>query len=252
MKRSSIVMIIILAAAMLLSACASQSQKLVIGTSADYPPYESIDEAGNFVGFDMDLIREVGKRIDMEIEIKDMPFDSLIAAVQEGKIDGVIAAMQTSPERLEKVDFSTGYHTQKDAFLVAGDSTLVLNTPQDAAGYSIGVQTGTLQEKWAVDNLIPLGTTEEQIFRYERVEQGALDVKNGRIEMLFINADPAAALAEQEGLKVALVSGETVTGAQAIAVQKGNTELLDKINQALADLEKEGFIQQLQDKWGIP
>lgn len=84
------------------------------------------------------------------------------------------------------------------------------------------------------------------------MEQGALDVKNGRIEMLFINADPAAALAEQEGLKVALVSGETVTGAQAIAVQKGNTELLDKINQALADLEKEGFIQQLQDKWGIP
>jgi polar amino acid transport system substrate-binding protein len=253
MKRMSIFFVVALLLALLLGACqGGGADKLVVGTSADYPPYESVDEQGNFVGFDMDLIREIGKRLNMEVEIKDMPFDSLIAAVQEGKIDAVIAAMQISPERLEQVDFSNGYHTQVDAFLVKGDSSLVLNTPQDAAGLKIGVQTGTLQEQWAVDNLIPLGTTEDQIFRYERVDQGALDVKNGRIDILFINADPAAELAEKEGLKLALVTGETVKGAQAIAIKKGNTALLNDINRILDDLVAEGFIEQLQEKWNIP
>jgi len=253
MKRISLVLIIVLALSLVLSACAGQSNKLVVGTSADYPPYESKDTKTNeFVGFDMDLIREVGKRIGMQVEIKDMPFDSLIAAVQEGKIDAVIAAMQKSAARQEKVDFSDGYHTQVDAFLVKGDSPITMTKPQDAAGHTIGVQTGTLQEQWAVDNLIPLGTKEDQIFRYERVDQGALDVANGRIDMLFINADPAAELAKNQGLKVALVTGDTVAAPQAIAVKKGNTELLNKINTALAAMVQDGFIKQLQQKWNIP
>lgn len=252
MKKISLLLVVLLCLSLALAACAAQPDKLVVGTSADYPPYESVDEQGNYVGFDMDLIREIGNRIGMEVEIKDMPFDSLVAAVQEGKVDAVIAAMQKSPEREEKVDFSEGYHTQVDAFLVKGDSTIVMTNPQDAAGLKIGVQTGTLQEQWAVDNLVPLGTSEDQIFRYERVDQGALDVKNGRIDVLFINADPAAELAQKEGLKLALVTGETVAAPQAIAIQKGNTELLNKINQALADLEQEGFITQLREKWNIP
>ena len=255
MKRVNLVVIVVLALALLLSACGgAQSNKLVVGTSADYPPYESKDTATNeFVGFDMDLIREIGKRIGMEVEITDMAFDSLIAGVQEGKVDAVIAAMQKSAERQEKVDFSEGYHTQQDAFVVSGDSTIVMTKPQDAAGLKVGVQTGTLQEQWAVDNLVPAGTAEDQVvFRYERVDQGALDVKSGRIDVLFINADPAAELAQKEGLKVALVTGDTVAAPQAIAVKKGNAELLKKINDALAAMEKDGTIKQLLAKWNIP
>jgi polar amino acid transport system substrate-binding protein len=254
MKRLNMLLIVVLTLALLLTACAGQTQKkLIVGTSADYPPYESKDTQTNeFVGFDMDLIREIGKRIGMEVEIVDMPFDSLIAAVQEGKVTAVIAAMQKSEERQQKVDFSEGYHTQQDAFLVKADSPITMTKPQDAAGLTIGVQTGTLQADWAVNNLIPLGTTEDQILNYERVDQGALDVANGRIDALFINADPAAELAKNQGLKVALVTGDTVAAPQAIAVKKGSAELLKKINDALAAMEKDGTVRQLLDKWGIP
>jgi polar amino acid transport system substrate-binding protein len=253
MKRFSIFLAVALCLAMLLSACAKQTQTLKVGTSADYPPYESKDTKTNeFVGFDMDLIREIGKRAGLQVQIVDMPFDSLIAAVQEGKVDAVIAAMQKSAARQEKVDFSDGYHRQQDAFLVKGDSTINMTKPQDAAGLKIGVQTGTLQEQWAVDNLIPLGTTEDQILRYERVDQGALDVANGRIDVLFINADPAAELAKNQGLKVALVTGDTVAADQAIAVKKGNAELLKKINDALAAMQSDGTIKQLLQKYNIP
>lgn len=266
MKYSRYLLIVIVATALLVSACASNAGtsqegdlgtikergKLIVGTSADYPPYESVDEAGNFVGFDMDLIREIGKRMGVEVEIKDMAFDALIAAVQEKKIDVVIAAMQSSPERDEKVDFTDPYHYQKDAFLVAADSSIVLNKAIDAAGHSIGVQTGTIQEQWTVDNLVPAGTNEDQVFRYERVDQGALDVKAGRVDILFINADPAAELAKELGIKVALVTDETVIGGQSIALPEGEQQLQAELNRILGEMESDGTSQQLLEKWGIP
>jgi polar amino acid transport system substrate-binding protein len=264
MKRHISLLLVIVFIAGLLSACAQPQASaegylgeikargtLIVGTSADYPPYES-NEGEEFVGFDMDLIREIGKRMGVKVEIRDMAFDGLIAAVQEKKVDVVIAAMQASPERLEQVDFSDPYHFQKDAYIVAGDSTLTFAGPKDAAGKKIGVQTGTLQEDWVLKNLVALGTTEDMIFRYERVDQGALDVKAGRIDILFINADPAAQLAQELGLKVALVTAETVSAGQAIAMPKGEASLLAEINRILAEMEKDGATQALQDKHGIP
>ncbi|HLA98050.1 MAG TPA: ABC transporter substrate-binding protein [Anaerolineales bacterium] len=266
MKRRSSILILFIIATLLIAGCQQQAAApeqgylgtikekgtLVVGTSADYPPYESVDPTGSFVGFDIDLITEIGKRMGVEVEVKDMAFDALIAAVQEKKVDVVIAAMQASPEREEKVDFSIPYHFQKDAFIVAGDSTLALNSPMDAAGHSIGVQTGTIQEKWVLDNLVPKGTSENQIFRYERVDQGALDVAAGRVEILFINADPAQKMADDLGLKVALVTSETVIGGQSIALPEGETALKAELDKYINELENEGFIQQLQEKWGIP
>jgi polar amino acid transport system substrate-binding protein len=226
---------------------------LVVGTSADYPPYESVDEAGNFVGFDMDLIREVGSRMGLEVEITDMAFDALIAAVQEKKVDAVIAAMQYSPERDEQVDFSIPYHFQKDAFLVNEGSGIQMTSPEDAAGYSIGVQTGTLQEEWVIDNLVTPGLmTEDQLFRYERVDQGALDVSAGRVDMLFINADPAAELANQMGLELALVTDQTVVGGQSIAIPDGEVALKAELDRIITEMETEGLIEELQQKWNIP
>ncbi len=226
---------------------------LIVGTSADYPPYESVDAAGAFVGFDMDLIREVGKRMGLQVEIKDMSFDALIAAVQEKKVDAVIAAMQYSPERDEKVDFSIPYHYQKDAFIVAGNSTIEMKSPMDAAGHSIGVQTGTLQEKWVIDNLVTPGKmTEDQLFRYERVDQGALDVAAGRIDILFINADPAKELADKQGLKLALVTSETVVGGQSIAIPNGELGFKAALDKAITELQNDGFVDKLQKTWNVP
>jgi polar amino acid transport system substrate-binding protein len=262
-KRSYLILVVVLVLSLVLASCGGgepadklaaikKAGKLVVGTSADYPPYESKDEAGNFVGFDMDLIREVAKRLGVTAEIQDMGFDTLITGVQEGKVDAVIAAMQGTAARDEQVDFSTPYNWQKDAFIVAGDSPIVMNTPQDAAGHTIGVQTGTVQETWVLDNLVPLGTTEDQIFRYERVDQGALDVGNGRIEMLFINAAPAAELAAKEGLKLALVTSDTVAAGQAIAIMNGETTLKAEIDKILAAMVADGTIQKLKDQYGIP
>ncbi len=116
---------------------------IVVGTSADYPPFESIDEAGNMVGFDIDLMNEIGKRMGVEVEIRDLPFDSLIASVQENKIDASIAAFNYTEERDEVVDFTDAYYYAEDGLLVVEGWSGEINAPEDMANYTVGVQTGS-------------------------------------------------------------------------------------------------------------
>ena len=276
MKKQAVLYLLLIVALLALSACApvrpaatsgseapaaatgklaeiQAAGKLVVGTSADYPPYESIDADGNFVGFDMDLIRAIGAELGVEVEIQDMPFDTLIASVQEGKIDAVIAAMQATAERDEQVDFTIPYRMTKDAFVGAGDTDIVIAEALDAAGKSIGVQTGTVQERWIQTNLVDAGlTAADQVFSYERADQAALDVANGRIELLLMDAEPALALAEQNGLKMLLITETTAEGGKSIAILDGATDLkaeLDRIIQALID---DGTMQQIQEANGLP
>jgi len=227
--------------------------KLVVGTSADYPPYESIDADGNFVGFDMDLIRAIGAELGVEVEIQDMPFDTLIASVQEGKIDAVIAAMQATAERDEQVDFTIPYRMTKDAFVGAGDTGIVIAEALDAAGKSIGVQTGTVQERWIQENLVAAGlTAADQVFSYERADQAALDVANGRIELLLMDAEPALALAEQNGLKILLITETTAEGGKSIAIPDGETELKAELDRIIQQLIDDGTVQRIQEENGLP
>jgi len=260
MRRIPCSVLLIVAITLVLSACGpkepanhleaiKQEGKLVAGTSADYPPFESIDENGNMVGFDIDLINEIGKRMGVEVEIQDMPFDSLIASVQEGKIDLSIAAFNYTEERDKTVDFTDAYYYAEDGFLVAEDFAGEVTAPEDAAQYRVGVQTGATADGWATENLLDTGLmSEENLFRYERMDQAALDVKAGRIDILITDYIPAQALAgELGGLKV-VYHAEVSTGPVNIIVPEGDVELTNAMNEIIADLLEEGFIDELAER----
>ena len=225
---------------------------IVVGTSADYPPYEFTDAKGEFVGFDMDLIRAIGKKIGKKVKIVDMGFDTLIAGLQNKKIDVVISAMQASEERKQKVDFSTSYHDIKDAILAKADSGIEIKSVYDIAKYKVASQTGTIQEKWIQENLIKTGKlSADNYFSYERVDNAAMDLKAGRMDLLLIIADPATSLAEKNSLKIALITTETVSAGQSLAVHKGNTVLLNAINKAIAELKADGTLKKMMDKYKL-
>lgn len=257
MRRIPCSVLLIVAITLVLCACGpkepanhleaiKQEGKLVAGTSADYPPFESVDENGNMVGFDIDLINEIGKRMGVEVEIQDMPFDSLIAGVQEEKIDLSIAAFNYTEERDKTVDFTDAYYYAEDGFLVAEDFAGEITAPEDAAQYKVGVQTGATADSWATENLLDAGLmSEENLFRYERMDQAALDVKAGRIDILITDYIPAQALAgELGGLKV-VYHAEVSTGPVNIIVPEGDVELTNALNEIIADLLEEGFIDEL-------
>ena len=260
MRRIPCSVLLIVAITLVLSACGpkepanhleaiKQEGKLVAGTSADYPPFESIDENGNMVGFDIDLINEIGKRMGVEVEIQDMPFDSLIAGVQEGKIDLSIAAFNYTEERDKTVDFTDAYYYAEDGFLVAEDFAGEITVPEDAAQYKVGVQTGATADSWATENLLDAGLmSEENLFRYERMDQAALDVKAGRIDILITDYIPAQALADELGGLKVVYHAEISTGPVNIIVPEGDVELTNALNEIIADLLEEGFIDELAER----
>jgi polar amino acid transport system substrate-binding protein len=260
MKRTFIFVSLLVALSLLLSACGAGASNhlaaikkagvIKVGTSADYPPFESVDANGNKVGFDVDLMTEVAKRLDVKVEWVDMPFDSLIAAVQEGKIDASISAFNYSEERDKTIDFSDAYYTSEDAFTVADGFTGTVSKPEDVAKFKVGVQTGTTQDSWLTDGIVKDGSLpEENLFRYDRVDQAMLDLKNGRIEVMMSDYVPAQALAKQLGGLNIVYHGVLSSGPMNIVIPQDDKELQKAINDIIKQLQDEGFIDKLAVKY---
>ncbi|WP_448535454.1 basic amino acid ABC transporter substrate-binding protein [Pseudothermotoga sp.] len=221
------------------------ARTVTVGTSADFPPFEYI-ENGQFVGFDMDLMREIAKIAGFELKFVDMSFDSLIPALRAGQIDVAAAAMTITEERKKVVDFSMPYWTADQSIIVKADSDLTITVL--LGKYKIGVQTGTTGDLWCTENLVEKGLLPERnLKRYDTFILALSDLLNGNIDAIVLDSPVANRFAATKPVKVV---GIIVTGEQyGIAVRKGNKELLDKINQALKTLIETGKINELIDKY---
>jgi polar amino acid transport system substrate-binding protein len=222
-----------------------QAGVIKVGTSADYPPFEYVDESGKKVGFDIELMEEIARRMGVKVEWVDMPFDSLIAGVQEGKIDISISAFNYTEERDQVVDFSIAYYDGQDAFAVAEGFAGAIQQPEDVIAYRVGVQNGTTQDGWLTALVEEGKLPEANLFRYDRADQAALDLKNGRIDVMMADAVPMKALAKQlGGLKIAY-EGVVSSGPINIVLPNGDAELTQAINDIIKTLQSEGFIEAL-------
>ena len=262
MKRIPLFLSLVVILSLLLTACGTASGShldaikkagvIKVGTSADYPPFEYVDEQGNKIGFDIELMTEVAKRMNLTLEWVDMPFDSLIAGVKEGKIDASISAFNYSEERDQEVDFTEAYYVGEDGFTVAEGFTGTISKPEDVAGLKVGVQSGTTQDGYVTDVLVAGGVlTDDLVFRYDRADQVALDLKNGRIDVMMTDLVPGQALARQLGGLKVVHQGLYSSGPFNIIVPEGDTELAEAMNAILKDLQTEGFIDNLAIKYFI-
>ena len=224
------------------TACSDEAtgETLVMGTNAAFPPYEYM-EGKKIVGIDAEIAEAVAKKLDMKLEIKNMEFDSLIPAVSTGSVDIVLAGMTVTPEREEAVNFTDSYATGVQVVIVKEDSSIA--SIDDLSGKLIGVQTGTTGDIYCADDY-----GEDAVKRFDN---GALAVQaliNDQIDCVVIDNEPAKAFVEaQEGLKI--LDTEYITENYAAAIAKDNTELLEKVNAALAELKAEGKLDEIIGKY---
>ena len=215
--------------------------KIVLGTSADYPPYEfhkEINGKDTIVGFDIEIAKVIAEELGVELEIKDMKFDGLLAALVADNIDFIIAGMVPKEERKKSVDFSIPYYQAEQKMLIRADQADKLKTPEDFKGLKIGAQKSTVQED------IAKGIEGAEVKSISKITDLILELKNGKIDGIVLVAPVAAAY---EKANADLVVPEISFGKEdgvAVAVNKGNADLLEVINQTLDKLIKEGKIDQ--------
>lgn len=221
----------------------------VVGTSPDYPPFEFVDEKGDFVGFDMDLIQEVGKRLGVEVKIEPLEFESLIASLKQGKIDAIIACMSPDEERLKEADFTKPYYNTKHGILAKPDGKADIKELSDVLKYDFGVQTGTTMATWAKGQIDAGAVKESQVKYYTDANAGALDVKNGRLGAFVVDLPVAYEKAKELELEVAVETVLEKDEDPGIVLQKGSAEMLEKLNKIIDEMMADGTVKELEDKW---
>jgi len=241
MKRSfrliitSLIMLLILTLSVSIFAQA-QSAKYIVATSADYPPFEWIDGHSNCVGFDADVMRAIAIIEGYEIEIQDLGFDSLVPALQAGKVDILAAGLEMTPERVEIIDCSDSYWETKQGVLVRENSDLNIVTVL-SQGHKVGTQKGTAQMTWIQDNLIKNGV-DLKLELYETNDLGIMDLVNGRIDAYVLDTPVAEAFARSNPIK--MVASFFTFGELVFYVQKGDPKkLLPRLNDGLKKLKGE-------------
>ena len=242
-KILALIMVAVMALAMVACGGAAQTEKevLTMGTNAAFPPYEFVDENNNVAGIDAEIAAAVAEKLGMELEIKDMAFDSLITAVSTGSVDVVLAGMTVTPEREESVNFSESYATGIQVVIVKEDSEI--KAIDDLEGKKIGVQTGTTGDIYCADDY-----GEDAVARYDNGALAVAALQNGQVDCVVIDNEPAKAFVEaNDGLKI--LETEYITENYAAAIAKENTDLLEKFNTALAELKAEGKIDEIIGKY---
>ena len=223
------------------AAIGGEGKVLVMATNAEFPPYEYHD-GGDIVGIDVEVAEAIAGKLGMTLEVEDIAFDSIIPELESGKADIGVAGMTVNEDRLKNVDFTDPYTTASQVIIVKEDSEIA--GPDDLKGKYIGVQLGTTGDIYASDYEEEGSTIE----RYNKGFEAVQAMQQGKIDAVVIDQEPAKVFVSQnEGIKIL---DEALTVEEyAIAVKKGNTELLNQVNGALAELKESGELQAIIDKY---
>ena len=244
-KRILSVALILVMGVLALTGCGSKSSnKIVFGTNAEFPPFEYISTNGvidGYDGIDMAIASKIGEISGKDIEIANMEFDSLLVAIQNGQIDAAIAGMTATEERAKTVDFSTPYYTATQVMVVKEGSDI--KTAADMEGKAIAVVQGYTGETVVKD----LG------YQYEAFKKGTeciLELVNGKCDVVVIDSATAKDfVGDNEGLVIVEDPSAFESEEYAIAVKKGNTELLNAINEAIDKMLADGTISEFAAKY---
>lgn len=218
--------------------------KIVVGTSADYPPYEfhkQVNGKDTIVGFDIDIANEIAKDLGVKLEIKDMKFDGLLPALDTDNVDMVIAGMTPTPERQKNVDFSKIYYTAFQTVVVRTNDKAALNSIDALKGKKVGVQKGSVQEGIAKDQMP--GSEAKAL---SKISDEVLELKNNKVDAIIVEKPVASAYAEKNpDIIISDIKLKQDESGSAVAVKKGNSALTDAINKTLDRLLKDKSIDKM-------
>ncbi len=212
--------------------------KLVVATSPDFPPFESL-EGGEVVGIEVDILKKVAEKMGMELDLQQMDFDSVIPGVQAGKFDVGMSGITVTDKRKENVDFSSVYFMAAQAIVVTADSGITGKA--DLEGKKVSVQTGTTAEEYCMGNGY-------EVLAFTANNDAAAALTAGKVDAWVVDNEVALAMAPELGLTV--LDEAMTSEPYAFAFQKGS-ELVAPFNEALDALLADGTVEQIFQQCGV-
>ncbi len=244
-----LMMMVLTACSLMLAGCGGDKKEsaekvLRVGTEPSFAPFEFQKEGSNeFTGFDIDLIRAIGKQMGYKVEVQNMGFDALIPALNSGNIDVAIAGMSITEERKKVVAFSDPYYTSGLIIMVDKNNNDIKSI-EDLEGKRIACQIGTTGEK---KSRSVAGAT---VTAFNTQSEASMELKNGGADAVINDAPVVDYYLQQGGAEVAKTVGEKMEAEDyGIAVKKENAELVAGINKAMAELKANGEFDKIYKKW---
>ncbi|AZK47415.1 transporter substrate-binding domain-containing protein [Paenibacillus lentus] len=257
MKKRGILLMAVLLLTTVLAACGQdkaaknssqgagteETKKLILGLSADFPPYEFHIKNENgedeIVGFDVEIAKEIAKDMGAELEIKDMVFSSLLNELGSGRVDIVISGLSPSPDRAESIEMSQIYYNAKQAVVAREADKDKYATLESLEGLKIGVQKSSIQEDIAKE--IPGA----KLTSLAKISDIIMQLNSGRVDVAIIEGPVAESFVKNvEGIAITDAVPVTEDEGYVVGIKKGNIELLDQVNTTLDRLIQDGSIEK--------
>ena len=249
-KHISLLLVLVLAISLLAGCSADKGMtlekgKLIMSTNAAFPPYEMTDDNGSFIGIDVEVAQAIAKELNLELVIDNMGFTAALEAAQNGKSDMVMAGVTVNEDRLKVMDFSDSYATGIQVVIIKEGSDVTMDNLDTK---KIGTQLGTTGYIYASDTPENGGYGEDNVVGYDNGITAVQALLNGQVDCVIIDNAPA-----QEFVKanpgLTILEGAWVEEQYAIGFKKGNTKLVNAVNEALKKLIADGTVQAIVDKY---
>ncbi len=219
------------------------SGKLVVGAIPDYPPMEYIDESGEFVGYDLDVTREIAAQMGVATEFKQIPWGELFDAVKSGEVDIIISAITITPERQEEMLFSVPYFDAGQVITVRVENDDIKG-PEDLNGTKVGVSAGTTCEQAVLEY-----ADRESVIGYPGYEEIIEDLKAGEIDALVTDLIGSSGYVKENPDDLKMVGEPFTQEYYGIATNLDNVALMDEINKILRNMKTTGKLKDLKSTW---
>ncbi|WP_106448889.1 transporter substrate-binding domain-containing protein [Trichococcus alkaliphilus] len=220
------------------------SGKLVMGTSADYPPYEwhlIKDGKDEIIGFDIDIAQAIADELGVELEVKDMDFDGLIPALTTGKIDIIIAGMNATEERKQSVDFTDVYYTQTDIVVIRKEDADKFTSEDSLKTAALATQKATVQETYLLETF-----PDAEIQSVPKWNTAIMSLTTGKVDaVMMVDTVAKQFIAQNDDLMVANFDINSTPNAAAIAVAKNGGDFLETVNNIVNEMKESGKIEEL-------
>lgn len=231
------------------SSSTSDRKTLEMATNANFPPYEYVVKDGEYAGVDIEIAKELSKRLGLTLNIHNMPFDSIIASVASGKVDIGLSGFTVTEERKKSINFSDTYAKSKQVIIVTHKSPIegLKDLYDEKSQFKVGVQLSTTGAIYFGDD-IKNKKLNSTMVEFHNGADAISALSSGKIDCVIIDSEPAKSfIVANQGLKI--LETEYIEEEYAMVVSKDKPDLLVKINKTLAEMKTDGTIEKILNKY---